>query len=86
MAKISIKKKERIIGKKSYKRSAYESVDDRSHSLRYISKINGIQNSGSNGLIIIERGCLKVLKLFITGPIVLKYLFLFFCNFFSFGL
>ena len=36
--------------KNSYERRAYESVDDRSHSLSYISKINGKQNSGTNGL------------------------------------
>ena len=43
------KKKERITEKNSYERRAYESVDDRS-LLGYISKINGKQNSGSNGL------------------------------------
>ena len=33
-------------GKKSYKRCAYESVDDESH-FGYTSKTNGKQNSGS---------------------------------------
>ena len=51
MAKILILKKEGIIEKISYKRSAYESVDDSNHKLGYISKSNGKQNSGTNGLI-----------------------------------
>ena len=50
MAKISILKNEVIIEKISYERRAYESVDDRSHSYD-ISKSNGKQNSGINGLI-----------------------------------
>ena len=43
-------KKEGIIEEISYEHRAYESVDDRSHILGYISKINGKQNSGTNGL------------------------------------
>ena len=52
MTKISNLKEEGIIEKISYKRLAYESVDDRSHSiLGCISKISGKQNSSTNGLI-----------------------------------
>ena len=40
-----------IIEKISYEHRAYESVDDRSYSLSYISKINGKPNSGTNGLM-----------------------------------
>ena len=46
---LDLKKKTGIIKKISYERRAYESVDDRSR-LGYISKINGKQNSGTNGL------------------------------------
>ena len=43
-------KKEGIIEKIFYERRAYESVDDRKPLLGYISKINGKQNPGTNGL------------------------------------
>ena len=49
--KISILEKEGIIEKFPNERRAYESVDGSSHSYGYISKINGKQNSGTNGLI-----------------------------------
>ena len=56
MAKISLLKKEGIIEKISYERRAYESVDDRKtlNYVSYISKINGKQNSGTNGLIYFD--------------------------------
>ena len=50
MIKKNILKKEGIIEKISCDRRSYESVDDRSDS-GYISKINGKQNSGTNGSI-----------------------------------
>ena len=50
MAKILFKKKEGIIEEISYECRAYESVDDRSHSCVLSQKINGKQNSGTNGL------------------------------------
>ena len=42
---------EGIIEKKFYEHRPYESVDDKEPLLDYISKINGKQNSGTNGLI-----------------------------------
>ena len=50
MANILISKKEGIIKEISYERRAYESVDDWSHSWVISQKINGKQNSGTNGL------------------------------------
>ena len=38
----------------SYKSRVYESVDDRSFQLVYISKIDGEQNSCNKGLIMSE--------------------------------
>ena len=47
-------KKEGIAEKISYDRHAYESVDDKWQSKTgYISKINGKQNSGTNGLMLL---------------------------------